>query len=271
MKRPIVFFFVLLGKGSWARVDLNGVPLYRHPYLGPHSRSGPANYLLKPGENVVEVELLKVGDPDPGYDEAMDAFKFQLYLVNNPGDGEVERLDREVLLDLSYPKILDEAPEEHRHLPFYHRRTVQLDLPLHEPLFVQAPTSEFGCEGTLELRQAVEQLYRYLETKDYDGLLTELSFKFACDEKAAEGEDAQRASTKMQRWREELFPYEPVPSEPLDMSMIHFEACRDGQVAYVTRHDEGFPLDAVCEKDPLRRIRTDLLMVQHQGRWKVFA
>ena len=75
----------------------------------------------------------------------------------------------------------------------------------------------------------------------------------------------------MQQWREELLAYEPAPGGPLDLSALHFESRRGGRVAFVTRHDEGYALDVVCEKDPKRRIRTDLLMVQHGGRWRVFA
>lgn len=271
MNRPIVFFWMQVSPGSWARVDVNGVPLYRSPFEGPHSRSGPLNYLLATGDNTIDIELLKVGAPDPQDERTLGAVIFQLYTVDNPGDGFVEKLDRTIIADLQYPKIWDDAKPEHQHFPLHHRQTVHLDYDLAEPIFWRAPPAEFECDGTPELRDAVRSLHGRLESKNYDGLLEDLSLKFYCDERASAGVDGQRASVKMQSWRDELLPYEPVPNEPFDMSMMHFEACRNGQVAYVTRHDEGYPLDAVCEKDPSRRIRTDLLMVQHQGRWRVFA
>jgi len=274
MARDLIFHWVQLHTGTWARVDINGIPLYRAPFVGPHSRSGPLNYLLVPGENVLEVELLKTREPNVHEGEVKhvkEALMFQLYTVNNPDAPEGEKLDRTMLLDVQYPKIWEDAPEEHQRFPFYHRQTFTLEHDLHTPPFVKAEPAAFECEGTPALREAVQRLYTALETKDYEGLLDELALKFASDEKACEGEDGQRAGAKMKNWREELFPYEPVPAEPLDMSMLHFEACRGGRVAYVTRHDEGYPLDAVCQKDPRRRVRTDLLMVQQGGRWRVFA
>jgi hypothetical protein len=273
-KRQLIFHWINLHRGTWARMDLNGVPFYRIPFLGPHSRSGPINYLLKPGKNVLEIELLKTGKPNPYENETKhvnDAVKFQLYIVNNPDAGETVKLDRTMLLDVAYPDIWDKAEEKAQHFPFYHRQEFDLDYDLATPAFVDAPKAEFDCEGTPALRQAVQDLYAKLESQDYDALLDDLSFKFYCDERACEGEDGQRASVKMNQWRTEMFPYEPVPAEPLDMTMLHFEPCCEGRVAYVTRHDEGFPLDAVCRKDPKRRIRTDLYMMQHQGRWRVFA
>jgi len=266
----VVGHWVMLHDQTWARVYLNDLLLYRSPYVGPDSRSGPANYLLVPGENELSIELLQTKKPLEGK-HVQDALIVQLYTVNNLDAPETEALDRTVLVDLRFPQIWDAAPERFQRYPFYHRESFELELDLPEPVFAVAPKAEFGCSGTPELREAVERIYRLIETGDYEGLLDELSLKFQCGEQAYPGEDAQRAGVKMQQWREELFAYEPRPVEPLDLSLLHFEPRRGGSVADVTRHDDGYVIDAVCAKDPKRRIRTDLLMVQHQGRWRVFA
>jgi hypothetical protein len=270
MGRQIISYWVNLHDLSWGRVYLNDIPLYRSPTMGPHSRSGPANYLLVPGENEIKVELLKVKER-PGGVKVESAFIFELFVTHNMNAPEGEKLDRELLLDLRFPKLVDEAPEEQRHYPFYYQTKVNLDYDLATPVFVGAPPAEFDCQGTEELRDAVRRIYGMLEKRDYEGLLDELALKFRNDEKSCDGEDAQRAGVKMQQWRDELFKYEPVPAQPLDLSMVHFEPRRDGGVAVATRHDDGYLLDVVCEKDPRRRIKTDLLFTNHQGRWRVFA
>ena len=270
-KRTPVFYWVNLAHETWARVYLNDLPLYRSQFVGPDSRSGPANYLLVPGENELTIELLRIADHV--YPEnRKDAVKVQIYLVDNPEAPEGTKLERTILLDVAFPDIFDEAPEERRRYPFYYRTSFHLGLDdVETPVFDRAPAAEFDCQGTAGLREAVERLYLLLERGDYEGLLGELSLKFECDERVLRGEERQSAALKMKEWREELLAFEPKPSEPLDLSQLHFEPRRGGRVAYVTRHDGGWALDAVCSKDARRRIRTDLLMVQQGGRWRVFA
>jgi hypothetical protein len=269
-KRTIVSHWVFVKDKAWARVNLNGIPLYRTPHVGPDSRSGPVNYAVRPGENVLEVELLRTGPKDDG-DHQRNAVIVQLYTVNNLDAPETEKLDRNILLDVRYPEIWHAAAERHRHFPFYHRQVFQIDEGIGVPAFMQAPPASFGCDGTPELCATVARIYRLLETRDYEGLLAELAFKFQCDELALAGHDDRLAGARMQLWRDELFAFEPRPTAPLDLGSLHFEPRCEGRVAYVTRIDEGYVLDAVCDRDPKRRIRTDLLLTQHQGRWRVCA
>jgi len=267
---PVVSHFVCLQPRAWARVYVNDVPVYRAPHIGPDSRSGPLNHLLRQGENEVTVELLRAGK-QPGYDRVPDAFVFELYIVNNLDAPATEKLDRTLLCDVRYPKIFEDARPEFQREPLHHRQTFRIEEPLPTPLYFHAEPASFGCEGTPDLRDAVQRIHGALERGDHEGFLDELSLRFECDERAYPDEDGMRAGPRMQKWRDELFPYDPRPDAPLDLSQLHFEARCGGRVAHVTRHDERHVLDVACRKDPKRRIRTDLLLIQHGGRWRVFA
>lgn len=270
MSCRIISYSLALDEHAWARVYLNDLPLYRSPFVGPDSRSGPINFMLVPGENEIRVELLKVKPPaDP--DTLENAFFVQLYETMNLDAGETVPLERRLLADVQYPTIWHQVEEAHRHFPFHYTTTFELDVELPRPLFLDAPVADFDCAGTPELRQAVERLYLAIERQDYDELLDLLSLRFACDERAFGGVQEQTAAAKRQIFRDELFAYEPMVSEPLDWSMIHFEPRLEGRVAYVKRHDDRFVLEAPCRKDPKRRIKTDLLLMQHEGRWQVIA
>ena len=268
--RPIVSYWVYVNDKAWVRIYINDVPLYRTPHVGPDSRSGPLNYLLKPGDNELKIEVLKTGKAQEGKYQK-NAVIFQAYMVNNMDAPESEKLDREVLLDVRFPKIMTDAEEEHQHFPLYHREVFELKLDLATPLFVNAPECSFDCAGTPDLRAAVQRIYDVLDAGDYDALMDELKLKFSCEELVHEGDADRLTGARIAQWRDELLQYEPRPSEPLDMSLVHFEPRYGGRVAYVTRHDEQYVLNAVCRKDTKRRIRTDLLMVQQGGRWRVFA
>ena len=269
--RPIVFYSFLAGKDTWARVCLNGVPIYRSPTVGPDSRSGPANYLLGPGDNELKVELLRVTEPTGDLTCVQDSFVFELYTVNNPDAPEGVVLDRTVLVNARFPKIKDDAREPYRRLPLYHVETFRLDLALDQPLFRTAEPAQFDCQGTPGLRDAVSRIHGCLERADGEGLLAELDFKFECSERALEGVPEQTAGAKKQTWREELLAFRPRSTRPLDFDELHFEARCGGRVAHVTRRDDQLVLDAVCDLDRNRRITTDLTLIQHQGRWRVFA
>lgn len=267
---PILSHFVYLQHRTWARVYVNDVPVYRAPHVGPDSRSGPLNHLLREGDNEVSVELLRAGR-QPGVERVDDAFVFEIYSVNNLDAPETEKLDRTVLCDVRFPKILEDARPEFQREPLFAKQSFRVEHPLPRPLYLDAPAAEFDCQGLPEQRAAVARIYDALERGDHEGFLEELSLRFDCDERAYPDEGDMRAGVRMQKWRDDLFPYDPRPEGPLDFSQLHFEPRCGGRVAYVTRHDERHVLDVPCRKDPKRRIRTDLLMIQHGGTWRVFA
>jgi hypothetical protein len=267
--QTVVSHSVTLNHRTWANVYLNDLPVYRTPFVGPDSRSGPVNQYLLPGENEVTVELLARAAPDDK--SVKHALIFTLFVVNNLDAGPDETLDCTQLLDIRDPTIIDEAPERFRRFPFFHRQRFTLEVPVARPLFADAPPAEFDCRGTPDLRDAVERIYRAMENDAREAFLGEFALKFQCDEHAYRGEEAQRADVKREMLRSELLHYQPRPTSELDWSMIHFEPRFGGRVAYVTRHDHGYLLDAVCVKDPKRRIRADLMFIQHQGQWRAFV
>jgi hypothetical protein len=271
MNRTPIFHSVMLQEDTWARVYVNDVPLYKGAFVGPDARSGPVNYLLRSGDNEVSVELLKTKKLHHA-PHLKDAFFFELYEVMNPDvpNPETARIERRTILEIRFPEMWEQAREEHRRYPFHMRATFDPGVALHEPLFFRAEPASFGCEGTDELRAAVARLHNLLEVRAYEAFLDELALKLREDELALAGVDLQRAQNKRQTFREDLFAYEPRPA-PLAPETLHFEPRAGGRVAFVTRHDGGYALDAVCEKDPKRRLRTDLLMTRHQGRWQIFA
>lgn len=267
---PVFSHFVYLQKDTWARVYLNDVPVYRSPHVGPESRSGPVNHFLREGENEITVELLRT-TRQPYLEHVDDAFVFELYEVTNLDAPEGTPLERRVRCDVRYPGFLDALLPEHRRLPTSYRANFHIDSPLPRPAFFDAKPAEFDCAGLPEQRDAVRRIFDRLSAGDHEGFLEELSLRFDSDERAYPDEPNMRAGFRKQRWRDDIFPYDPRPDGPLDFAELHFEPRCGGRVAYVTRHDERHVLDVRCANDPKRRIRTDLLMMQDGGRWRVFA
>lgn len=267
---PIISHAVGIHEQTWARVYLNDVPLFRSPHFGPDSQSGPINHLLRKGENEVSVELLRV-TPDNANGPIQDAFRFQLYTVNNLGAPEGVPLDKTLICEVRYPQMVETVAPAHRHFPFFYRQTFQVDVALPTPRFFDAPAAVFDCHGLTEQRAAVQYLYGLLERGEHEALLDELSLKFEAMERAFPDEDRMRAASRKREWREELFAYDPRPDGPLDFAALHFESRRGGQVLHVTRYDERHALEATCAGDPNRQILTDLVMLQHEGRWRVFT
>jgi hypothetical protein len=214
------------------------------------------------------VELLHVGK-QPGIDRLDGAFRFQLYVVKNLGAPEGTLLDKETICEVRYPAMIDEAEPRHRRLPFFHRQTFRIEAPLPAPRFFTAPTATFDCRGLPAQREAVARLFAALERGDDETLLDDLALKFEAMERAYPDEPRMRAAARMREWREELLRFEPRPDRALELDALHFASRRGGQVVHVTRLDGRRVLEATCRKDPDRQILTDLVLIEHGGRWRV--
>jgi hypothetical protein len=57
--------------------------------------------------------------------------------------------------------------------------------------------------------------------------------------------------------------------EPLEPAKLHFSERRKGQVAHVTRVDGTPVLNGHLRDDPTRSLQGDILLTQHEGRWRV--
>ena len=68
----LVFYSVFVHEKAWLRLNVNGVPVYRSPFLGPDSRSGPLNYAIRPGEN------LQLGGDSAGKADGIGGLKCHL-------------------------------------------------------------------------------------------------------------------------------------------------------------------------------------------------
>jgi len=90
-------------------------------------------------------------------------------------------------------------PPQFQREPLHHRQTFRIEEPLPTPLYFHAEPASFGCEGTPDLRDAVQRIHGALERGDHEGFLDELSLRFECDERAYPDEDGMRAGPRMQK------------------------------------------------------------------------
>ncbi len=266
-----IFHSILLKEGTWARAYLNELPLYKSMFFGPDSRSGPVNDLLVPGENLLSIELLKVKKLEHA-PVLQGAIELMLYEVLNPDvpNPETTPIERRDIVKLSFPDCYELVAEQHRRLPFYCQLSFDPGVPLQRPPWLDAPECDFGCDGTPDLRDAVTRLHAALSENNVDDFLDQIALKLEHAERALEGEDSAKAKYKREGFRSELFKYH-LQAQPLDFADLHFAPLNGGRVAHVSRIDGGFALEAVARDDPQRRLRTDLLLTQHDNHWRVFA
>ncbi len=256
---------VSLMTGSWARVYVNEIPVYKRPIHGPDSIGGPINEMLVPGENAVRVELLHTEKPKTSeYHE--HAFRYTLREVLNIKP-EVELRE---MIDLDFPAIFLEAEEKFRRYPYCYRTTFKAPSHIVEPPWTKAPPCEFGCEGTPELRDAVERMHRSMVSGDVDAFLTENELRFQHTENAFAGDADYTESSRHALFRNEAFA-KPLDVQPLDFGELHFEPVQNGKIALVTRFDHNKALRAVRRGNPNMGMGMDLFLTQHEGRWMVFA
>jgi hypothetical protein len=268
MTRTPIYHSILVKEATWARAYLNDLPIYRAG-IGPNSRSGPINDLLVQGENELTIELLHA--PTPFHSPTLKgAVTFMVYESLNPDAPEGVPVKKRMIHEVVFPELWESAPAERRRFPFYHRSFFDPGVEIHPPPYLKAPSVSFGCDGTPELRAAVERLHASIADNDVDRFLNEIALKLDHYEQALEGEPNARASYKKDQFRNELFHYRLRP-EPLDLRALHFEPRAGGRVAHVTRSDGGYVLAAVAQDDPRRRLQTDLLFTQYAGDWRIFA
>lgn len=283
MKRIPIQHTVVLTEGVFAQVFVNDLPLFKHVWTGPESQGGALNHLLVPGSNRVAFEIHRAPPPAakaPAAAPASDAAQgparppyalgegqcmmFMLYTVADP---DAQPVVVDLLQRWSFPELWEGLPEDKRRLPFYHEVSFELDIPVYERAFVNAPPASFGCRGTPELLQAVAEVLDAVAARDLDRFMNAVALESLEQERAFEGHAEALASGRRQLY-EELFRH-PLSVAPLDPATLHFAPRAGGRVAHVTRHTGAPVLEAVLEDNPNRRMRANFLLTQHDGRWRV--
>lgn len=264
-----IFYSVRVDQQTWANVYVNDIPLFRPQVIEPDSRSGLLNYLLKPGENEVSMEVMKAREQ--GGKMVEGCASFSAYINKTIDDPTVEGVDPDYLAQVFFPKVYHQAEERFRHLPFFYRTTFDVGLPIATPAFFDAPEVDFPTSGTPELRAATKRIFESLENEKYSDFLDALELRFLSDEAALPGAPQHSAAFKRGQFMQEVCHYKPRLLRPFDDKRIIYESRRNGQVAVVRTIDDGPALQALCEDKPERFIMTDLYMVQNKGQWKVFA
>jgi hypothetical protein len=284
MNREIFYFTVHLEEGVIGRAWLNDLPVHKVMTQGPDSMTGGANFLLVPGRNELVLEILRLPAPRPIPPAGM-----KVYRVKDPN---TQPIVAEVLAGVEIPagislksslnapvigprpRAMTQRPWDEIELPFSYRVEFEMPADLPEPPYYRAPRAEFPCEGTPELLLAVREVQEALEQKDLRRFLDLLSLKHEWWAAAFTG----HPYAAMDRQREgatEFFALD-YRVRPLDEKRLHFEPRAGGRVAYVCAWDDGPAIEAVgpppaAEDLPGLALRTNLLLTQHNGRWRVFA
>lgn len=273
---PSYLFALSIRENVLARVNLNGLPLLvgeAGESPGPASLTGGLNHALLDGENVLEFEVLRLA-PDPPNVKLDPAHSVRLLIWTKgalgPGEAPSPILPTgsRLLFERSFPELWQDVPAERRTLPYYHRETFHLDVPLPPPVYLSAPPTRFGCEGTPELHEAVRRVHASLAGGDGEAFLDLMDLRFRDIERAYPGAPDCTVEGRRELFRREIFRY-PIDARPLAPEGLHFESRAGGRVAYVTRIGGGAAIQAET-RDVVRKIRIDPLLCFHQGAWRVF-
>lgn len=249
--RPLFYSFTVRGHG-WARAYLNDLPLHRGDGPGASSISGSADHLLVPGDNTLAVEVLQA--------EGGRTVTASVYGV----DPHATPMKQDMLHAFSFTAP---APEQQA-WPFYHESRFHADTTF-EPVWLRAPPATFGPQGTPQMRAAVAELHAAVAAGDVDRFNELNALRLSEIERASPGVTAASAETRRAVARQ-FFSYD-LKAEPLDLDGLRFVPRAGGRIAHVTRVDGRQALLAVGQKEPACRLAADLLLVQHDGAWRLWG
>ncbi|EYF06410.1 hypothetical protein [Chondromyces apiculatus] len=280
-QRDPYLFVVHFEEGVFGRAWLNDLPVHKVYTRGPRSMTGGANHLLVPGENRLTLEILTLPEgvpppppppppsetsaPPPKRVEVMPA-GMKVYQVR---DASTDPITIDAVVNVDLPVALGLKTWERPPLPLYHEVTFELPFPVTEPVYWRAPPAEFPCTGTPALVEVVREVHDALVQRDLARFQALLALKHASYAAAFPGEPS--ASLDRQRAASEKFFGLRYLVKPLDLTRVHFQPRAGGRVAYVSGWDDAPVLEAVCETEPGLSLRANLLLTQHDGRWRVFG
>jgi len=269
MVRTPVMINTFLAAGIYARLEVNDLPFYKLPLQpGPHSANGGLNQLLVPGENVIELQILRgpTSPPPKATPAQKEIVAINIFLVT---DAEADPVEVDILHKIVFPDIWEDEPLERRKLPYRHVSRFTPPVDIYTPAYLNAPPAHFDCDGTPELRRAVAEIHQALAAGDGDRFVDLVSLKL--EEKARAYAGATEATLATQRERFDEFFKNPLDVKPLgDFRDIHFRPRVGGRVAEVTRWDGTPLLHAINTIDSYDQFQGNLLLTRQGGQWRAF-
>lgn len=259
-----------LDSGIHARIDVNDLPFYK-PLLnmGPHSSNGACNHLLKPGKNVVDIQILAgpTTHTKMATKAQLEIVSVHLYIVTDP---DSKPIGHDTIHKVAFPECWKDEPEEKQVLPYRHVFEFTPPVDVFSPAYLDAPAEQFDCEGTPELRDAVREIHTALESGDGDRFVDLVKLNLEEQARAYAGHTERLMGTQMARFQE--FFRNALDVKPLqDFSEVHFRPRADGRVCEVVRWDGQPLLHAINQTDPSDQFKGNLLMTRHAGQWRAFG
>ena len=271
MRIEPLFYSLFIKDDVWVRVYVNDLPLYVEPPTKARSVSETFNEYLVPGKNSMSMQVLRSPIFTDGAPERRWTVQFDIYRQTDAHDVRKSIEDSPELESLflrQFPDVYESVDEEHRRIPFFYRTT--FDNPFDnqpEAVWQRAPTADFDGEGNRELRKAVEEVHGALKMQSPGAFVDAMSLKMEHD---AASYASPVYDTDQRIQMQKFVEFGPIVDD-LDFAELHFTRLHEGRVAHVTRLDNRYVFDVSTRRDKKIRLRMDLLLTQHEGRWRVFA
>ncbi len=253
-------FSLAHGPSITVRATLGDLPFYRGRGAESAALTGPANHLLRPGDNVLTLDIEAPRGGARADEPPHLAFTLRV-------DDEADTLVHAV----SAAALWAELPPERRKLPWKHVSHFHADSRLGRPGFADSPRARFKNDGTAEQKEAVREVYRAFESGDAQAFLRAIKLELEERQRAYPGAVEHSAARRREliaarfakRWRIR-------PIDLRSLKELSFESRLEGRVAFVTRRDGGAAIEAVAADDPGNRVEMDLLLMRKGSSWRVF-
>ena len=272
MKREVISYNYRVNQHVEARFYVNDLPLHQGTVKGQRSRNGGLNDRLVPGENELRIELVKCPPsmtfkrPATTQNEkdARETIRRQLTMsIFKAGPDGPEDLN--IIADLVFPDVWDEREEERWQTPYHYVTQFDPGVEPYALAFLSAPSTEVPCEGTVELRRAVEELYEALAARDKAKLVDLMALQIEEMAAAYEG-TGPTVGTQLEAYDE--FFADEVDVVPLVPSQLHFASRCKGRVVEVTCLDDH-PVLAAMTRNTHMAHASDLLFIRQGERWRL--
>lgn len=260
--------------GTVARVFLNDIPIFQGYVGNGFSQNGRVLHYMVPELNELKLEILAAPKPQGGRlaftpdprpqmagRDPNQSIELTIFKERAPDTGEVE-----IIHQCMFPDLWERVPAEHRRLPYVHSATFDARVVVPRLAFLAAPSHDVPCEGTTDLRLALEELHAAFTNRDADRLEQLMELQMAEFEAAYDG--ASGSSLAAQREAIEELVAEPIVVAPLEPAQTHFHARAGGRIVHVERVDRRPVIDVKTIGKPQGHA-SDPVFTHHQGRWRL--